>query len=387
MNDITVLDVLSLPIMRNARLKAGHSGLNRSIQYVNILDNRFDDTATSEHLPKYGDNFYITSMYHGTRDADYIMKVLRHFIEVQASAVCIIDEYLEELPEEAYALCNETGLPVMFVDKDTPYPIIISSIMELKLSYQKARQTEFLISSLCSPDCTEAQTEETLKKLSTKFLRNVFAVHLLFSTEPQNSNIANQLKLISLFSEQPGCFAAEYRNGILIIQSCEDSSESHVDGLLKKIMEAAFRFLNDAQAGVSRLHYLLEVGAAINEACTAAKSAAAGTTGIIHFQNLGPEKLLLALSGRPVLNSYFQEIYQPLKDYDEKYNSRLLETIYTFVEHNMDYIKTSKAMFIHENTVRYRLSKVKSLIPYGICDMDFEQTLYLFCKISKLQPL
>ena len=65
MKDITVLDVLELPIMSNAKLKAGHGGLKNTIQYVNILDNRYDDTDTSAHLPKYGENFYITSMYYG----------------------------------------------------------------------------------------------------------------------------------------------------------------------------------------------------------------------------------------------------------------------------------------------------------------------------------
>ena len=135
MNDITVLDVLSLPIMSNAKLRAGHNGLSNKIQYVNILDNRYDDTDTSSQLPKYGENFYITSMYYGKDDAAYIASVVQHFIDVKAAAVCIIDEYIDKLPEEVYALCNEHRLPIIFVDKETPYPIIISSIMELKLSY------------------------------------------------------------------------------------------------------------------------------------------------------------------------------------------------------------------------------------------------------------
>ncbi|MGN1143969.1 MAG: helix-turn-helix domain-containing protein, partial [Anaerovoracaceae bacterium] len=78
-------------------------------------------------------------------------------------------------------------------------------------------------------------------------------------------------------------------------------------------------------------------------------------------------------------------ILLPLKGYDNKYHSNLLETILTFVENEMDYAKTSKTMYVHENTIRYRLGKAKNLIPYGCSDLDFQNTLYIFFKIYKLK--
>ena len=42
MKDITVLDILNLPIMANAELKAGQSGLSNIVSYVNVLDNYYD---------------------------------------------------------------------------------------------------------------------------------------------------------------------------------------------------------------------------------------------------------------------------------------------------------------------------------------------------------
>lgn len=385
MNDITVLDVLALPIMGNARLKAGHGGLSRPIQYVNILDNRFDDTTTSDQLPKYGDNFYITSMYHGKDDPEYIINVLLHFIEVEAAAVCIIDEYVDQLPEQAYALCNGADLPLLFIDKDTPYPIIISSIMELKLSYQKAHQTEALLFTLSAQYNSEDQVEAILKQLNTNFLSNVLAFHILHAeTDCPDNSKANQLQLIGQFNEQSNSFASEYKGGILVIQSFADIAPSKIEELIKKTVSMIHHLLRGTVIGVSQTHYLMEIGVAITEATTAVKSGACCIEDMICFHELGPIRLLMDLQGKPALNNYFYEIYQPLADYDKSHNSNLLDTIYSFIENKMDYIRTSKSMFVHENTVRYRLSKVKSLIPYGISDLDFEQTLYLFYKIAKL---
>lgn len=387
MNDITVLDVLSLPIMSNAKLRAGHNGLSNKIQYVNILDNRYDDTDTSSQLPKYGENFYITSMYYGKDDAAYIASVVQHFIDVKAAAVCIIDEYIDKLPEEVYALCNEHRLPIIFVDKETPYPIIISSIMELKLSYQKAQKMEALFYELTRPGCDEEQVKEILKQIHPGFANHIAAFHCQNVGEGRQkiTDISNQLKLISMMNSRPLTFASEYREGILILQSFKEASSKMEGDIVEKLVAEIQCLLPKAAIGISALHPLLEIGQAISEADTALMSGAGNVQGVMHYEKLGPIRLIMELQGKPQLEAYYREIFDPIDVYDQKYRSHLLDTIVSFVENNMDYIKTSKAMFVHENTVRYRLSKVKNMIPYGNCDMDFQQTLYLFYKIMKLK--
>lgn len=386
MNDITVLDVLSLSIMSNARLKAGHSGLSNKIQYVNILDNRYDDTTTSSQLPKYGENFYITSMYYGKDDPDYLISVVQHFIDVKAAAVCIIDEYIDSLPEKAYALCNEYSLPVIFVDKETPYPIIISSIMELKLSYQKAQRMEHLFYELTKPGCSEEQIKEILKQINPGFANHIVAFHCQNTQAQQKvTGIANQLKLISEINSRPLSFASEYREGFLILQSFKEAFSKAEGEIIEKTIVEIKRLLPNAAIGISCRHPLMEIGRAISEASTALMSGVTDGQGVMYYEKLGPIRLIMELQGKPQLEAYYREIFDPIHVYDQKYHSHLLDTIVAFVENNMDYIRTSKAMFVHENTVRYRLSKIKNMIPYGSCDMDFQQTLYLFYKIMKFK--
>lgn len=388
MHDITVLDVLELPIMSNAKLKAGHAGITNTIQYVNILDNRFDDTDTSSTLTNYGENFYLTSMYYGKDDPSYILNVLRHFIDVNASAVCIVEEYLTELPQEAYKLCDEYKLPILFVDRKTPYSIIISSIMELKLSYQKSKQMERLLLELTRPDCSDESIRYTLNQLNPNFEDIVIAVHcsIPVSTRKNPAGIANQLKLISKINEYSSAFASEYRGGVMLVYSFSHIRESSSNLPESSIAEIR-ALLPDAIIGVSQPHALMELGKALTEASTATKLASMGENRIAYFHRLGPIRLILELQGKAPFDNYYRELFEPLKAYDDKYNSNLLETLTAFVEHNMDYSKTSKAMFVHENTVRYRLSKIKSLIPYGNDDMDFQQTLYLFYKIMRIKEI
>ena len=138
MKDITVLDILNLPIMANARLKAGQNGLSNIVSYVNVLDNYYDDSNPDSTPINYGENFYLTSFFYGIGNEEYIVSLLNHFVDLKISALCIIDEYMSELPQSAYEIADSNQIPIIFIDSSTPYALIISSIMELKMSYHES---------------------------------------------------------------------------------------------------------------------------------------------------------------------------------------------------------------------------------------------------------
>ena len=77
MKDITVLDVLHLPIMANAELKAGQNGLSNIVSYVNVLDNYYDETDSESTPVNYGQNLYLTSMAYGVDNEKYINVLIR----------------------------------------------------------------------------------------------------------------------------------------------------------------------------------------------------------------------------------------------------------------------------------------------------------------------
>ena len=75
----------------------------------------------------------------------------------------------------------------------------------------------------------------------------------------------------------------------------------------------------------------------------------------------------------------------PICKTDQESSSNLFETMLCFVENEMDYKKTCQTMFVHENTIRYRINKIKALIPYGKSDMDFYETISVAVKIYKMK--
>lgn len=386
MKDITVLDVLHLPIMANAELKAGQNGLSNIVSYVNVLDNYYDETDSESTPVNYGQNLYLTSMAYGVDNEKYINMVIRHFIDMKVSALFIIDEYLDELPESAYELANTHKLPIIFIDSSTPYALIISSIMELKLSYHESELHENLIHELVSSQCKEERKLEIIPLLNKNFHSYIRAFYCVNTDLSSNkiTAISNEVYLLNKIRENKFALGCHYKKGMLIIQSYHTAANiSSCEDEIQFIR----RMLPNAVIGISELLPLKQLDEVIVQASMASLSGAHDINGTVYFRDIGLSKLLVKLLSNPLLEDYFNELYSPIAEHDKKYHSNLIETMTAFIECDLDHVKTGKLLHIHVNTVRYRLNKIRELIPYGRSSLDFTQTLYFLYKIMKMKAL
>ncbi|UUI02389.1 PucR family transcriptional regulator ligand-binding domain-containing protein [Oceanobacillus jeddahense] len=79
------------------------------------------------------------------------------------------------------------------------------------------------------------------------------------------------------------------------------------------------------------------------------------------FQSLDVERILFSDNPKAASQSMFQEYLKKVVDYDKKRNSDLLSTLKVFLDNNMNYDETANALFIHRNTVRYRIKMIQEL--------------------------
>jgi purine catabolism regulator len=52
----------------------------------------------------------------------------------------------------------------------------------------------------------------------------------------------------------------------------------------------------------------------------------------------------------------------PLLEYDREHDSELVKTLRVFLEQNQNLARTAKALFIHYNTMRYRLERIREML-------------------------
>ena len=209
MNELTVRDILNLPFMDGYRLAAGASGLDNPVHFPNVYDIPHDagdpvlDELTARH------DFYLTALYYGKDNPDYIYSVMEWYLSIQASAVCIIDLYINELPEKVVRLCDEHRLPVIFISQQVPYSTVISNIIECKLSLERRRFVTNQLLALTSEHTAEKEKREIIRELNPSFSSHVIAF-FCSGAEPLQQKMPSDKPLYYGITS----LIAEYRDGL-----------------------------------------------------------------------------------------------------------------------------------------------------------------------------
>lgn len=72
-------------------------------------------------------------------------------------------------------------------------------------------------------------------------------------------------------------------------------------------------------------------------------------------------ELLLASVPAPVLRSFSDRLLGPLQEYDNRHNAELTSTLRSFLACDGSWSACASLMYVHVNTVRYRISRVEAL--------------------------
>jgi DNA-binding PucR family transcriptional regulator len=159
-------------------------------------------------------------------------------------------------------------------------------------------------------------------------------------------------------------------------------SDLRIDAIIKAVEGIGGKY----RLGISTLHEALsEINMCIKEALLACDAARAmQDKNIVFYRDLGIYRLLMLLKNEPELKNYMSEIINPVKEYDRKYRTRLLETMISYVENDGDIARTAKALFLHVNTIRYRIEKIKEILHMEHMVGGFYEQISIAVKIHKL---
>lgn len=140
--------------------------------------------------------------------------------------------------------------------------------------------------------------------------------------------------------------------------------------------------------GISRLKIgIKNIHAAWNEADHAQKAEyrlSRSGNGCAIFSELGTLCLLTELPDSEAIENFLDELIRPLEKYDAENSAALIETLGMYFRNGQNLRKTSEALYVHKNTIIYRLEKIESLLQKKINNPDTSFAIQLALKIRDL---
>jgi len=378
---VTVKQLLTLNSFASARVIAGSMCLDNEVRRISTAD---APVTKDDYIVSQLGDFCLTGFFFA-KDS---LAEMRRFMEITsdtgASGLCILDEYVQELPPEIIQYCNDVKLPVLLIDYLTPYADIIRDVMELIIADQKdvliRTQLEMLLTGSLSQD---AKTR-LLRQLKPGFQSRIAAICLLPILGGQTPGVDQ--KLIEIFNMRALSLGTEFRDGALGLVSHNHATTQEIKDMLQYYIDEIRRVSPDAAIGVSSLqNRLSDCDTAIRHALIAGEvSQHANVPDVTYYENLGVMRLILLLRGRPELQQFINEIINPLLDYDKMNHANLFDTMMMFIKCDRDPRKTAEEMFLHVNTVRYRVSRAREIAAPRQSFTDFLESFAVASKIYRM---
>ena len=377
----TVEDMLTISRDRyQMKLVAGNRGWANSISWLLMVE----DTTIIRRFA--GKELVVTTGL-GFDTEERLLTLIGMLDTYHAAGLVVnVGPYIQEIPEKAIQLANQYDLPLMTVPwsvtmsemiKDLTVRIFMQSQMDEQLSRAFIRAIE-------QPELPTSYREELSSAFDVdgKFQVTAITAPDLDSMDTRDRNRISYRLQIYLEDISHNAHFIYYNGCFLLILNAVDekSTRSIINGFMvraKRRMaeQKVYVGIGTAVTDVSKLYL------SYRRAVYAVELAKKQDVPLKSFEELGLYRLLYAVSDELLMKELREDALAPLRAYDEKHESDLIATLRQYLKNNGSINKTAEEMFIHKNTILYRMNKIKELLNCGLEDGE-ERMYYLLAALA-----
>lgn len=404
---LTVKDILELPSGQKLKLLAGKRGLDRPVISVEIADYEF--AADVDFLPGADfdiedslepGSFIITSFLFAKDDPGLIMSAVETMEKMGMAGLAYKKVIYDDLPEEVIAFAEKKKFPIFSFGRTLWFENIIFDIMYAVQFDDRVYLSEEKIDDMLTGQMDPSEVGIIRKGISLKLQPYVSAVYVSGSGLDADRLQRNFYLQKGLHSKG---LVVRYREGLfLLITSIRPDHKSH-DLIRKEVFEVlgiddadekapgnresgtgvtgvtvgtgegtpkgrgytgrttedrTGRGGDDApvKLGMSNVLTSIEIDRALRQSWLCYMASVASEENFESFGRAGIHRVLLPALENEEAVAFSQEIVEAISVSED-----LMETAWEYVRAGGEIVRTAEVLHCHQNTVRYRLSRIRTM--------------------------
>jgi len=365
------------------QLLAGKEGCSNTISWVHMIE----DTTIIRQL--WGKELAVTTGL-GFQSHDALLDFVQCLIKYHSVGLIInIGKYIFDIPQDIIDYCDAHDFPLL----TTPWEVHMADLikdfsMRCLYSEKEDRQISHYFKKIFT---SPFSIEEVRQQLMTDFdVDGYFQVCLIqIENSDQFDEIARrrisfQLQLCFEKIESPYSFFWFDGYFVLIVNNLnEEDLEVIVNQMYKRSKNRMREQLIHLGIG-SRMLDIRNVILSYNRAQAAVSMATQFQYPVMFFEEMGVYQLLFSISDKQILIDMYKRLLGPLIKYDEKHHSELEQTLYDYLLYNGNQQAMAKNLFMHRNTINYRMNKIKELLENDLGSFEERMPYMLAFYIKKM---
>ena len=315
----------------------------------------------------------------GFQSQEALLEFIKCLVKYHSVGLIInTGKYIFEISQDIIDYCNEQEFPLL----TTPWEVHMADLikdfsMRCLFSEKEDRQ----ISKLFQEVFTTVQTVEEIRpQLMGSFdVDGNFQVVLIGIENSdqfdaiERRKVAFQLELCFEKIESPYTFFWFDGHFVLVVNNLDTDNLKRI---IDKMYKRAKKRITDKYIylGIgSQMMDLRQVILSYKRARAAVSMAVQFQLPIVFFEEMGIYQILFSIEDKQILSEMYHRLLQPLIDYDQKHHGELEKTLFYYLFYNESQIEMAKNLYIHRNTINYRMLKIKELLG---CQLDtFEEKM------------
>lgn len=383
---ISVKDIIKLDSLKKINLVGGEAGLEKYIEWIYVAE-CFENPLEGIKWLQGGEIIFITGV--GIKDnVEILLELIKGISEKNGSGLIVnIGPYIKSIPEEAIKLADKLEIPLFTlpwevklveVSREISNAIVLSRIEENSLTHflsnilfgdgeiegdaiQKAAYFGYNLAGeccICVIDIDGFERYLKLKKLEDEV--SISKIKITFRKIVQDILEKHALKVPIIDKD----------DAVIFFIKSEENCMNRLDKALKEIQEIIKKRMDglSVSVGIGNSYKDLKMmKQSLNEAELAIDSAKCQGLDdtITKYKDIGIYGLLFSISNRTVLENYFSEVLGAINK-----DNNLIEILETYLNENCNITVTAEKLFLHRNTLKYKIKKIEELLNCDLHNFD-----------------
>ncbi len=399
-------EILSLPSLREMKVVAGANGLNRPLRWIYIAECLEDMRQIVNWI--YGGELVFVSGLNVKGDPGQLLDVVRMLIDKKAAGMVVyIGPYIREVPKAVLEEAEAHAFPLFELPWEARLVTVSQDICQALTMKEMEEKTldNLLVSILFGERTLEAHIQtraEYYGYLPDKPARICIADINAFSDYLKQHGIIDETAIVELklFIKRTIQNAIVDRGKapilmlrsdsfICLVQTRNETAEAFITSLFDEVQREVDRHYPGLalRLGIGNAYLSLdEMHESLNEAELALK---AGKCRLIKstynfYSDMGIFSILFAVRDKRVLENYYTATLSKVIEYDRLNNATLLHTLEIFLESGGNLADISDKLFIHKNTLKYRIMKIEEITGLSVKNISDCTRLEVALMIGRL---
>ncbi|MGN0240075.1 MAG: PucR family transcriptional regulator [Candidatus Weimeria sp.] len=344
-------------------LLAGEAGMDQQVSWCQLVES----IPAASFL---NGNEIVLCTGIGIKSDDEMLDYIKALKKNKAAAVLLnIGPYIESVPQNVIDYCNSIDMPLF----EVPWKIHLAEMLRIftyTINKEDRNQVE-IAATFENAISFHNQEELYMVSLKTHGYDPAwrYTVILLDLQEGHSVSDSESDKIIRIFTQ---ALDRKWKNYCMflfnghftIVVGNYNREELHdfvddVKRYLKLIPDS-----QNAVIGVGKITRSIRcLYKSYNQAVAVQKLQVKGKVPAddIYYEGMGVYKILMNVSDDEILDDYIEATIQPLIEYDRKNDMDTVKILRTYLEHNGSIQETADILFVHRNTINYRLNKIREL--------------------------